>query len=251
LGDTKNTKFHQEKHGVNCPPRGGFALFLGELCTSFGRLCVLVVKHLKLTANSNLGAIAGEFTHALEMVQALYFHSRQRVFIMIEISPVTAEDVEAIARLARIVWQDAYPGIISQSQIDFMLDQRYNTARLLEELLTPSIYWDQIRVDGTLAGFASTLLTKAAGEMKLDKLYIDPARQRLGLGGQLMAHIIARALKLGCHTLILAVNKQNARAIAAYRKNGFEVRDAVRGDIGNGFVMDDFIMGKLLAPAPG
>jgi RimJ/RimL family protein N-acetyltransferase len=66
-----------------------------------------------------------------------------------------------------------------------------------------------------------------------------------------MAHIVGRALTLGCHTLILAGNKQNARAIAAYRKNGFEVRDAVRVDIGNGFVMDDFIMAKLLAPDLG
>jgi ribosomal protein S18 acetylase RimI-like enzyme len=170
---------------------------------------------------------------------------------MINIRPVKSEDVAAIIRLARVIWQDAYPGIISQAQIDFMLDQRYNAARLLEELATPSICWNQIDVDATLAGFASTLLTDTAGEMKLDKLYIDPARQRLGLGCQLMAHIVDRALTLGCHTLILAVNKQNARAIAAYRKNGFEVRDAVRVDIGNGFVMDDFIMAKLLAPDLG
>ena len=174
---------------------------------------------------------------------------------MIEITRVTDEGAEAISRLARMIWQDTYPVIISQSQIDFMLDQRYNAARLLEELATPSIYWDQIRVDGTLAGFASTLLADTAGEMKLDKLYIDPARQRLGLGGQLMAHIVARARTLGCHTLILAVNKQNARAIAAYRKNGFAVREAVREavrvDIGNGFVMDDFIMAKPLATDPG
>jgi ribosomal protein S18 acetylase RimI-like enzyme len=46
------------------------------------------------------------------------------------------------------------------------------------------------------------------------------------------------------------VNKQNAQAIAAYRKNGFEVREAVRVEIGNGFVMDDFIMAKSLAADP-
>ena len=38
----------------------------------------------------------------------------------LQISPVTDADVEAIASLARIVWQDAYPGIITQAQIDFM-----------------------------------------------------------------------------------------------------------------------------------
>jgi ribosomal protein S18 acetylase RimI-like enzyme len=41
---------------------------------------------------------------------------------------------------------------------------------------------------------------------------------------------------------VLAVNKHNAQAIAAYRKNGFRVADAVVKDIGGGFVMDDYIM---------
>lgn len=165
----------------------------------------------------------------------------------IEISAVTPADVDAIAALARIVWQNAYPGIITQTQIDYMLEQRYNAQRLLEELAMPGICWDQIRIDGTLAGFASTLPASTTGEMKLDKLYVDPARQRLGLGGRLIARVSERALARGCHTLILAVNKQNERAIAAYRKNGFAVREAVRVEIGNGFVMDDFIMAKSLA----
>lgn len=160
----------------------------------------------------------------------------------IAIAPVSADDVGAIAALARVVWQDAYPAIISQAQIDYMLEQRYNAQRLLDELATPGLWWDRATVDGALAGFAATQLTAAPGEMKLDKLYVDPARQRLGLGGALIAHVAARARREGCATLILAVNKQNARAIAAYRKHGFAVRESVRVDIGGGFVMDDFIM---------
>ena len=97
-------------------------------------------------------------------------------------------------------------------------------------------------VEGEIAAFSSSLLCAAPGEMKLDKIYVDPARQRLGLGGRLMALVSQRALAQGCNTLILAVNKRNERAIAAYRKYGFVVRDAVRVDIGNDFVMDDFIM---------
>ena len=41
---------------------------------------------------------------------------------------------------------------------------------------------------------------------------------------------------------MLAVNKRNAAAIAAYRKHGFEIVEAVVKDIGGGFVMDDYIM---------
>ena len=177
----------------------------------------------------------------------------------ITISTVAPAHVDEIAALARIVWQEAYTGIITQAQIDFMLEQRYNAPRLLEELATPGVWWDRICIDDRrnacdtfdkLAGFAASQLSSSAGEMKLDKLYVDPCRQRLGLGGRLIAHVSKRALAQGCHTLILAVNKQNARAIAAYRKNGFEVREAVRVEIGNGFVMDDFIMAKSLAADP-
>lgn len=165
----------------------------------------------------------------------------------IAITPVTPADVDAIAALARVVWQDAYPSIIPQAQIDYMLAQRYAAAQLRKELATPGLWWDQATVDGVLAGFAATQLSAAPGEMKLDKLYVDPARQRLGLGGALIAHVVARARTEGCATLILAVNKQNARAIAAYRKHGFAVRESVRVDIGGGFVMDDFIMERAIS----
>jgi ribosomal protein S18 acetylase RimI-like enzyme len=164
----------------------------------------------------------------------------------IEISAVKVADVDAIAALARLVWQEAYPGIISQEQIDFMLAERYNAPRLRQELETAGVWWDRLTVDGQLAGFASSLLCASPGEIKLDKLYVDPACQRLGLGGRLIAQVSERALSNGGHTLILAVNKRNERAIAAYRKHGFAVREAVRVDIGNGFVMDDFIMAKSL-----
>ena len=160
----------------------------------------------------------------------------------IQISPVTAADVEPVAALARKVWQSTYPGIITQAQIDFMLEQRYNPGRLLEELGLPTIWWDKATVDGQLAAFSSCLLTETPSEMKLDKIYVDPARQRLGLGGRLIALVSQRALAQGCDTLILAVNKRNERAIAAYQKYGFAVREAVCVNIGNDFVMDDFIM---------
>ncbi|HPT50036.1 MAG TPA: GNAT family N-acetyltransferase [Accumulibacter sp.] len=167
----------------------------------------------------------------------------------IVVSPVTATDIEPLAALARVVWQRTYPEIISQAQIDFMLEQRYNPRRVRQELDMPGVWWEQARVDGELVGFASCLLTAAGREMKLDKLYVDPNRQRMGIGERLLREVRAHARREACDTLILAVNKRNAPAIAAYRKHGFTVREAVRVDIGEGFVMDDFIMAQSLLPA--
>lgn len=161
------------------------------------------------------------------------------------ISAVTAADIEAVVALARRTWQRTYPGIISQEQIDFMLEERYHPQRLLEELTMPQMWWDQARLDGRLAGFSSCLITPT-DDMKLDKLYVDPDRQRMGIGAQLLDRVVDHALAAGCETLILAVNKRNDSAIAAYRKHGFAVRESVCVAIGDGFVMDDFIMSRSL-----
>jgi ribosomal protein S18 acetylase RimI-like enzyme len=163
-----------------------------------------------------------------------------------QIAELTPADVETVATLARLTWQHAYRGIITPAQIDYMLEQRYNAPRLLAELETPGFAWTKATLEGRLVAFAATLPGSAPGEMKLDKLYVDPDLQRLGIGGRLIAHVVERALAQGCDTLILAVNKRNERAIAAYRKHGFIVRDSVRVDIGNDFVMDDFIMSRSL-----
>lgn len=164
-----------------------------------------------------------------------------------DIQPVRPVDVEAIAALAREIWQSAYAGIITQAQIDYMLAQRYNTARLFEELGQSGYWWDQAFVDGVRVAFSSGYLTGVPGEIKLDKVYVHPMHQRSGIGGALIDGVIAHGRESGCDTLILAVNKQNAKAIGAYEKRGFVVRESVRVDIGGGFVMDDFIMARSIA----
>lgn len=165
------------------------------------------------------------------------------------IQPVRPADVDAIAALARVIWQSAYADIITPAQIDYMLDQRYNAPRLLGELESPGVWWDQAMVDGERAGFSSCCLAETPGELKLDKLYVHPARQRSGIGAALIGRVLDHGRAAGCDTLILAVNKQNARAIAAYAKSGFAVRESVRVDIGGGFVMDDFIMARSIPQA--
>ncbi|HMW16464.1 MAG TPA: GNAT family N-acetyltransferase [Accumulibacter sp.] len=167
----------------------------------------------------------------------------------IDVFPVTVDDIDTLATLARRIWQATYSDIISQAQIDYMLAQRYAPQRLREELSASTIWWDQVRVDGRLAGFASCVWLAERREMKLDKLYVDPDHQRQGLGERLLAAVTAHALAAGCHTLILAVNKRNTPAIAAYRRYGFVIREEVCIDIGGGFVMDDYVMARPLVPA--
>ena len=160
------------------------------------------------------------------------------------IAELTPADVPELIALAREIWRRHYPSIISAAQIEYMLAQRYDAAVLNAELERDDLWWDQLRVGGRMTGFASYLLTGHAGEMKLDKLYVHHGHQRRGYGGMLLAHALAVAREHGCRTMVLAVNKNNSTAIAAYRKHGFHTVRSVVKDIGGGFVMDDYVMAK-------
>jgi ribosomal protein S18 acetylase RimI-like enzyme len=162
----------------------------------------------------------------------------------VRIAALAAADVEAVSALAGEIWRAHYPSIISAAQIEYMLAQRYEPARVREELLRRDLWWDQLLVNGRMTGFASYFLTANAGEMKLDKLYVHHGHQRRGYGGMLLDRAVTIARAYGCETLVLAVNKLNRSAIAAYEKNGFRITDAVIKDIGSGFVMDDYVMTK-------
>jgi len=160
------------------------------------------------------------------------------------IEPLAADDVERLVVLAREIWYAHYPAIISVAQIEYMLEERYNARVVLAELRRDGVWWDKLVVEGGMAGFASYFLTGNPGEMKLDKLYVHPRLQRRGYGRMMVDRAGAVARSRGCSRLVLAVNKNNRSAIAAYLKHGFHVADAVVTDIGGGFVMDDYIMAK-------
>jgi diamine N-acetyltransferase len=161
------------------------------------------------------------------------------------IAPLADEDVEALCALACEVWRHHYPPIIGTAQTEYMLAQRY-VPELVREEIARGIWWDALTEDGELLAFASSLPWEPRGTIKLDKLYVHPARQRMGYGAALLEHTCERASRLGYAKVLLAVNKRNTNAINAYLKNGFCIAEAVVKDIGGGFVMDDYIMEKVV-----
>ena len=172
--------------------------------------------------------------------------SRQKSDPTARIEPLTDADVEPMAELAREIWYAHYPAIIGTAQIEYMLAQRYRSATVRAELARAGIWWDKLMIGPDMAGFASYFLAPPANGMKLDKLYVHSRHQRRGYGGLMIARACEVARGQGCGRLTLAVNKNNASAIAAYLKHGFRIAEAVTKDIGGGFVMDDYVMEKPL-----
>jgi len=80
---------------------------------------------------------------------------------------------------------------------------------------------------------------------KLHKIYILATQQGKGTGKFLMDHISKEVQQQGALVLQLQVNRNN-KAKSFYEKIGFKVIEEADFDIGNGYFMNDYVMGKKL-----
>jgi len=165
------------------------------------------------------------------------------------ITPLREADIAPVCALAREIWMQHYPGIITVKQIEYMLAQRYSPDAIRKQVQAGEAWWDKLVVRGELCGFASYERGTEVQAMKLDKLYVHQMVRGKGYGAALIEHVVQAARRLGMDNLYLQVNKYNHGSVAAYLRTGFAVSKSVKADIGNGFFMDDYIMSRSLVAA--
>jgi GNAT superfamily N-acetyltransferase len=150
-----------------------------------------------------------------------------------------------IQNLAKAIWPDAYGAILSQEQLDYMMNMMYSDNSLSNQLRNKYVFL-LAKIDTDFIGFASYELNyDKSNYTKIHKLYVLPEIQGQGVGKELIYYIQEIAIKNSNSGLILNVNKQN-KAKDFYLKNEFKIEESVIVDIGNDYVMDDYIMKKYI-----
>ena len=177
----------------------------------------------------------------------------------IQITPAGLTDRDFIRSVSERTWPSTYGHIISQEQINFMLDWMYSDASLEKQMHSGCAFYIASikKEDGQLdaVGFCSVSpddekeegennsTEKVAGSTahKLNKLYVLPSAQGTGAGKALLNKCIEVAKSAGSSSIFLQVNKLNT-AYTFYLKHGFIKESEFKFDIGNGFFMDDYVM---------
>jgi ribosomal protein S18 acetylase RimI-like enzyme len=162
---------------------------------------------------------------------------------LLRIVDADLSSIPLIRDLTFRIWPQTYRGILSDAQIEYMLDMMYSESSLEKQIISGAQFIFVYDADVPV-GFASYQEIEPA-VYKLHKIYILPGQQGKGTGKFVIGNIIDRIKNKGAKSLQLQVNKNN-KAKSFYERLGFSEVDRIKLDIGNGYFMDDFIMQKTL-----
>ncbi|GIP36952.1 N-acetyltransferase [Paenibacillus sp. J31TS4] len=154
----------------------------------------------------------------------------------------TAEDIAAVSQLAAEIWREYYGTLLSTEQIDYMIAQFQSVPAITDQIDRQSYLYYLIQYDGANVGYMA--VKQEQGKLFLSKFYIGKEKRGKGFASHALAFLEQLGRDRNLSHIWLTVNRHNHPSIAIYVKKGFlKVREQV-ADIGNGFVMDDFVMEK-------
>ena len=157
------------------------------------------------------------------------------------ITKATIKDISLIQDLAQKSWRSHYLGIISHEQIDFMLDLMYSEEEITSQFNNPNYHYYLLGNEENFYGIMGFENHYELNTTKLHRIYITEEGKGKGLGKEAIQFLKNQILEVGDQRIILAVNKQNP-SYHFYLSQGFKVYEEGVFDIGNGFVMDDYLM---------
>ena len=154
-------------------------------------------------------------------------------------------DLQTIHDMAQVVFRQTYREILSPQQMEYMMDWMYSLSNLRKQLSEGHVYYIAY-MDGTPCGYMSIQQEGYDGDVMvfhLHKLYVMPSMHGKGIGrllfNQAQEHVSNRFVS---SRIELNVNRMNA-AVQFYCHIGMRVLREGDFHIGEGFYMNDYIMG--------
>lgn len=165
------------------------------------------------------------------------------------------EEVEALAHMAYVIWNEYWPALIGQEQTDYMVEKFQSLDAIRRDIADNGYeYWfimDEYEKDGEMhpriVGYTGGRVEANANRFFISKIYLLKEHRGCGFASATIRFYEDLCRKRGLSAMYLTVNKRNDLGIRAYLGKGFKTIDAVKTDIGEGFIMDDYIMEKKMS----
>ncbi len=187
--------------------------------------------------------------------------------------PVTTQDdIEELARLAGYIWREYWPERIGADQTEYMIENFQSRAAIERDMANNGYrYWfivdEKVAAETESAGAAADdevagwlargIVGYTGGRTEteterffISKIYLLGEARGRGYCSRTIDHYATLCQREGLRAMYLTVNKRNELGIRAYLANNFGVIKSVETDIGQGFIMDDYVMERPVGLMP-
>ena len=138
-------------------------------------------------------------------------------------------DAPSLAILAERTFRDAFGARNSPENMDLHCSRSFGPDIQLREIVDRGIVTTLADHAGTLVGYSQLKIPSAsptvaaAKPAELYRIYVSTEWQGHGAGQQLLKQALVDAARAGCDRLWLGVWEHNPKAMAFYKKCGFEI----------------------------
>jgi ribosomal protein S18 acetylase RimI-like enzyme len=156
-------------------------------------------------------------------------------------------DAAQLASFSARTFAETYAHANDPADMAQHLSTKYGPAIQEAEIRNPMAAYLLVELDGQLAGYAFLRFEHSPQGVALEhpvelvRFYVAREWHGRGIAQQLMAACAAEARRGGGRVLWLTVWQENARAIAFYRKSGFEIAGTAQFKLGSQ-LQDDHMM---------
>ena len=162
---------------------------------------------------------------------------------MFTIRKATTDDCALIRKLAQQVFPVTYKDILTSEQIDYMMEWMYSEESIRKQMEEEGHVYLLAYEECEAAGYVS-IQPLEKDLFELQKIYVLPYYQKYHLGRQLFEQAVKAIRELHPEPCLmeLRVNRHNP-ALGFYEHMGMKKLREDDCHIGNGYYMNDYIMG--------
>jgi len=163
----------------------------------------------------------------------------------INIIPVkTDKEICDVATLANEIWHQHFIPIIGEAQVEYMVEKFQSYPAISKQIHEDGYEYFRIYLGDVFAGYMGVHAEEDA--LFLSKLYIKESCRGNRLATHALNYLIQICKERRLKKIWLTCNKYNNNTLAVYDHLGFKITDEQVADIGNGFVMDDYILTYMI-----
>ena len=159
----------------------------------------------------------------------------------------TQEQIDTLCAIAQEVWHETFDSLLPEGQTDYMIDKFQSDHAVKDQMAHQNYRYYLAKLQGQYAGFVGFAPRyQGEEEMYLSKVYLLAKYRHQGVVKAMFQLVEEQTKQEGLSKIRLTVNKKNTHAAQVYEHYGYKTVEWVESDIGNGYVMDDFVMVKLV-----